>query len=72
MVPNHSPRTPTNRQGRPRPAGNSSTVPEKVIPNSSGARKPDSTTLPCAGLPKPDLIFSVIVILVVSDMAISA
>ena len=46
-------------------------VPAKVIPNSSGARKPDPTTLSCAVLPKPAVIFSVVVvvvIVVVTDM----
>ena len=41
------------------------TVPAKVIPNSSGARKPDPTTLSCAVLPKPAVIFSVVVVLLV-------
>ena len=35
------------------------TVWAKVIPNSSGARKPDSTTRSCAVLPKPAVIFSI-------------
>ena len=37
------------------------TVWAKVIPNSSGARKPDPTTLSCAVLFKPAVIFSVII-----------
>ena len=43
----------------------SSRVPASIIPNYSGARKPDPTTLSCAVLPKPAVIFSVVVVLVV-------
>ena len=48
-------------------------VPASIIPNYSGARKPDPTTLSCAVLPKLAVIFSVVVVvlvvvLVVRDM----
>ena len=40
-------------------------VPASIIPNYSGARKPDPTTLSRAVLPKPAVIFSVVVVVLV-------
>ena len=40
-------------------------VPASIIPNYSGARKPDPTTLSCAVLPKLAVIFSVVLVVVV-------